>query len=87
MGQELLLELLMGLILTTGFAGGTSDKESACQCRRYKRHALDPLVRKIPWGRAWQLTPVFLSEEFHGQRNLAGYRPWDHKKSDTTEKT
>ena len=28
---------------------------------------------------------LFLSGEFHGQRNLAGYNPWDHKKSDTTE--
>ena len=23
--------------------------------------------------------------EFHGQRNLAGYSPWGHKESDTTE--
>ena len=26
--------------------------------------------------RAWQLTPVFLPGEFHGQRNLGGYRSW-----------
>ena len=25
-----------------------------------------------PWRKKWQLTPVFLTEEFHGQRNLAG---------------
>ena len=42
------------------------------------------LVGKIPW-RAWQLTPVFLPGEFHGQRSLAGYSPWGHKESDTTE--
>ena len=24
--------------------------------------------------------------EFHGQRNLAGYSPWGHKESDTTER-
>ena len=35
----------------------------------------DPWVRKIPWRRAWQLTPVFLPGEPHGQRNLAGYSP------------
>ena len=29
--------------------------------------------------------PVFLPGEFHGQRSLAGYSPWDHKESDTTE--
>ena len=25
------------------------------------------------------------SGEFHGQRSLAGYTPWGHKQSDTTE--
>ena len=25
-------------------------------------------------------TPVFLPREFHGQRRLASYSPWDHKK-------
>ena len=30
-------------------------------------------------------TPVFLPEEFHGQRSLAGYSPWGHKESDMTE--
>ena len=44
-----------------------------------KRHRLDPWVRKIPWRRAWQPTPVFLPEESHGQRNLAGYSPWEPK--------
>ena len=27
------------------------------------------------WRRAWQLTPVFLPGESHGQRGLAGYSP------------
>ena len=35
-----------------GFPSGVSDKEPACQCRRYKRHGFDPWVRKIPWKRA-----------------------------------
>ena len=26
-----------------------------------------------------------LAWKFHGQRNLAGYSPWDHRESDTTE--
>ena len=38
-----------------------------------------------PWRRKWQRTPVFLPGEFHGQRSLAGYSPWGHKESDTTE--
>ena len=33
-------------------------------------------VRKIPWRRAWQPTPVFLPGEPHGQRSLTGYSPW-----------
>ena len=32
----------------------------------------DPGVGKIPWRRKWQCTPVFLPEEFPGQRSLAG---------------
>ena len=27
----------------------------------------------------------FLPGKFHGQRSLAGYSPWGHKESDTTE--
>ena len=42
-------------------------------------------VGKIPWRREWLPTPVFLPEEFHGQRNLAGYSLWGHKESDMTE--
>ena len=30
-------------------------------------------------------TPVFLPGKCHGQRSLAGYRPWCCKESDTTE--
>ena len=39
----------------------------------------------IPCKREWQPTPVFLPGVSHGQRSLAGYSPWGHKKSDTTE--
>ena len=42
-----------------GFPGGARGKESAWQCRRPKRHGFGPWVRKIPWRRAWQPTPVF----------------------------
>ena len=34
----------------------------------------------MPWRRKWQPTPVFLPGEFHGQRSLAGYSPWGHKR-------
>ena len=36
-------------------------------------------------NREWQLTPIFLPAELHGQRSLAGYSLWDHKESDTTD--
>ena len=35
----------------------------------------------------WQPTPVFLPEEFHGQRNLMGYSPSGHKESNTEQLT
>ena len=41
----------------------------------------DPWVRKIPWRREWQPTPVFLFGEFHRQRSLAGYNPGISNKS------
>ena len=46
------------------------------------RHGFDTWVRRIPWRRKWQATPVFLPEESHGQRNLVGY---SCKESDMTE--
>jgi len=37
-----------------------------------KRSEFDPWVGKIPWRRTWQITPVFLPGESHGQRSMAG---------------
>ena len=65
-----------------GLPSHLSDKESSCQCRRLR---FNPWVRKTPWRRKRQPTSVFLPGESHGQRNLAGYSPWGHKESDTTE--
>ena len=68
----------------SGLPRWLSGKESAYQWRRCM---FDPWVRKIPWRRKWQPTPVFLPGESHGQRSLPGYSPWGHKESDTTELT
>ena len=68
------------------FPGGASGKGPACQCRRHKRGGFDLSIKKIPWRRAWQPTPVFLPGEFHGQRRLADCSPLGHKELDTTEK-
>ena len=75
------------LAIKEGFPGSASGKEPACQCRRHKKHRLDRWVRKIPWRRVWQPTPVFLPGESHRQRSLVGYGPWGHKELDTTEAT
>ena len=70
-----------------GFPGGASGKESACQCRRQRRHMFNPWVRKIPWRRKWQPTPAFLSGNSHEQKSWVGYSPRGHKESDMTENT
>jgi len=44
---------------------GTSGKEPACQCKRHKRQEFNLWDGKLPWRRAWQLTPV-----------LPGESPW-----------
>jgi len=59
-------------------------KDSTCQWRRHKRRGFDPWVRKIPWGREWQPTAVFLPGKSHGQRSLVGYSPWGCKESNRT---
>ena len=59
-------------------------KESACQCRR---PGLGPWIRKIPWRRKRQPTPVFLPRKSHGQRSLEGVSPWGCRESDMTEHT
>ena len=50
--------------LSLGLCQWLSSKESACQCRRYRRHGFDAWIGKIPWRRAWQPTV------------LAGKIPW-----------
>ena len=57
-----------------------SGKKPTCQCRRHKSHGFDPCVRKVPWRRKWQPTPVFLPGESHGQRSLAWCSPWGCKR-------
>ena len=64
------------------------DKESIrLQCRWHRRRGFYPWVGKILWSRKWQSTPGFLPGKPHGQGSLAGYSPWGHKESDTSEHT
>ena len=69
-----------------GFPGGSMVK-NPCAMLEPQETLLDPWVRKIPQRKAWQLSPVFLPGETHGQKSLAGYSPQGHKESDKTEAT
>ena len=44
------------------------------------------LARVTTQRRQWQLTPVLLPGESHGQRSLVGCSPWGREESDTTER-
>ena len=79
--------IFLGTFITTDITKGfpcssVGKKKSVCnaeihlQCRR---PGFNSWVRKIPWRRKWQPTPVFLPGKSHGQRSLAGYSPWGHK--------
>ena len=75
-----------GLEVTKGFLRASWWLRQERIHLQRRRPGFDPWVRKIPWRRAWQPTPVFLPGESHGQRSLAGYSPWGCKESDTTER-
>ena len=51
----------------------------------WKHDRGDPWVRKIPWRRKWQPTPVFLPGESQGRGILVGCRLWGPTESDMTE--
>ena len=59
------------LVTSKGFRGGAVIKNVSAN----EGNTFDPWVRKSPWNRKWQPTPVFLLGKFHGQRSLAGYSP------------
>ena len=67
----------------TGLPWWLGSKQSTCQSRR---PGFDPWVRKIPWKRKWQPTPVFLPGKSHGQRSLVDYSPRGLKELDMTER-
>ena len=64
----------------------SSKKKSIYQCRRPKRGRFNPWVKKIPWSRKWQPTPVFLPGKFYGQRSWAGCGSQGLEESDVAER-
>ena len=69
-------------IKTLGFPGGSVGQESAC-------YAGDlgsiPGLGRSPGGGYGNPLQYSCLENPHGQMTLAGYSPWGHKESDTTE--
>ena len=51
--QFIFIKTKPNIYTSTGFLGGVSGKELACQCRRHKRGGSLPSLGKIPWRRAW----------------------------------
>ena len=69
-----------------GFSGGSVVKNMPAKAAATGEVVkFDPWIRKIPWSRKWQSTPVFLAGNLHGQKSLVGQSPWGHKESDVTE--
>ena len=64
-------KVLLGECLT-GVPGGSAVKNPPANAGD---PGSIPAVRKIPWRREWQPTPVFLPGESHGQRSLARSQP------------
>ena len=65
-----------------GLSWWLSGKKLACQCRRQKC-GFNPWVRKIPWRRSQQPTPVFLPGKSHGQKEIHGLQSMGSQKSQT----
>ena len=64
---------------TKSTSAGTRGKKPTCQCRKQET-LVQSLGPEISWRRKWQPTPVFLPGESHGQKSLASYSPWGHKR-------
>ena len=55
---------------TVSSISGARNEYKRATCKKNEIRALPKTIH----------TPVCLSEKSHGQRNLVGYHPWDHKK-------
>ena len=69
-------------VRSSGLPCGLRWERVHLPCRRPR---FSPWIRKIPWRRKWQPTPVLFPGESHGHRGPAGCTPWGRKKADTTE--
>ena len=69
-----------------GFPGGTSDKESSCQCRRCRRCGFDPWVGRSPGEGNGNPLQYSCWDNSMDRGAWQGYSPWGCKGSDMTER-
>ena len=48
-------------------------------CLQFRTPVFNPWVKKMPWRRKWQPTPVLLPGKFHGKGSLVSYSPWGRR--------
>ena len=72
---------------TTGFPGGTSNKNAPANSGGIRDTGSVPRSGRPSGGADGESPVVFLPGESQGQRSLVGYSPAHRKESDTTEVT
>ena len=80
-GSCLRINMIYDVLL--GFPGSSDSKESACSVGDL---GLIPGLGRSPGGGHGDPFQYSCLENPHGQRCLAGYRPWGCKESDMTER-
>ena len=70
-----------GGILFWDFLGGTLVKTSPANVGDSRDLGSIPASGRSPGEGNGKSTPVFLPGKSHGQRSLAGYPPWGHKRA------
>ena len=75
----------MEICVAQGAPSDSDGKERACNAQDL---GFNSYIRKIPWRKEWQPTPVFLPEESHGQRShgISRQSSCDLQELDTTER-
>ena len=76
---------ILNLRMAKGYPDGSSGKEFTCQSSRNRRCGFNPWVRKIPWRRAWQSTPIFLPGKSHDRGDWWAIVPGVTKELDMIE--
>ena len=64
--------IIGNVYIGAGLPQWLNGKDSACSAGDIPRCVLNPYVRKIPWKKTWQPTPVFLPGEFRGHKEPGG---------------